>query len=172
VQYGYGMTMRDYRGVRLAMHDGGLAGFTCIFRMVPEKRLAVIALGNLSEKSLDEVWRGALELMLPLQPPAAAISVARNRMPMSADEMRKYVGKYVNNPKLACELSIRDGKLYATFTEGDESEGAPVEKIGDLNFVITPEGEPPQLPFLLIPGPGGRIDYLYTNARAFKRVSN
>jgi hypothetical protein len=92
-------------------------------------------------------------------------------MPVSAEEMQKYVGRYVNNPKLACELSVRAGKLYATFTDEDGSESAPVEKIGDLTFVVTPEGEPPQLPFLLIPGADGRIEYLHTNARAFRKAS-
>jgi CubicO group peptidase (beta-lactamase class C family) len=171
VQYGYGMTMRDYRGLRMAMHDGGLTGFTCIFRMVPEKRFAVIALGNITDKSLDEVWRSAIELALPLQPKPAAAAPLK-RIPMSAEEMSRYVGRYVNHPKLACELSIKGGKLYATFTDEDGSESAPVAKIGDLTFVVVPEGEPPQLPFLLIPGADGRIEYLHTNARAFKKASN
>jgi hypothetical protein len=34
-----------------------------------------------------------------------------------------------------------------------------------------PDGEPPQLPFLLIPGRDGRIEYLHTNARAFRKAS-
>ena len=172
IQYGYGMTMRDYRGVRMALHDGALAGFTCIFRMVPERRLAVIALGNVTEASLDEVWRAAFGLLLhPPQVPAAK-SAPLKRVEMSAEEMARYAGRYVNNPKLACELSVRGGRLYATFNDAEESDTAPVAKVGDRTFVVVPEGEPPQLPFLLIPGADGRIEYLHTNARAFRRVLN
>jgi hypothetical protein len=91
---------------------------------------------------------------------------------MSAEEMARYTGRYVNNPKLACELFVKGGRLFITFTDPEESDTAPVAKIGELTFVVTPEGEPPQLPFLLIPGADGRIEYLHTNARAFRKVSN
>jgi CubicO group peptidase (beta-lactamase class C family) len=171
VQYGYGMTMRDYRGVRLAMHDGALAGFTCLFRMVPERRFALVALGNLSEKSLDAVWRAAFEMMVPARPAPTSAPPAAKRPEMSAEEMARYSGRYVNNRKLACELFVKGGKLFITFTDEEGSDSAPVAKTGDLTFVVTPDGEPPQLPFLLIPGADGRIEYLHTNARAFRKVS-
>jgi CubicO group peptidase (beta-lactamase class C family) len=172
VRYGYGMQFGEARGVRLSMHDGALAGFTCLFRMAPERRFAVVALGNLSEKSLDGVWRAAFEMMAagarPATPNAPA---AAKRLEMTAEEMARYAGRYVNNPKLACELFAKGGKLYITFTEGEESDTAPVAKTGELTFVVTPAGEPPQLPFLLIPGADGRIEYLHTNARAFRKTT-
>lgn len=40
-----------------------------------------------------------------------------------------------------------------TFADGEGSDSAPVARTGDLTFVVTPEGEPPQLPFPLIPAP-------------------
>lgn len=171
VQYGYGMMLRDYRGVRLLMHDGALAGFTCLFRLAPERRFALVALGNLSEKSLDGVWRAAFEMLAHAQP-ATANAPAAKRLEMSAEEMARYAGRYVNNKQLACELFVRGGKLFITFTDAEGSDTAPVAKIGDLTFVVTPEGEPPQLPFLLIPGADGRIEYLHTNARALRKVTN
>jgi CubicO group peptidase (beta-lactamase class C family) len=171
VRYGYGMQLSEYRGVRLLMHDGAMAGFTCLFRMAPERRFALVALGNLSEKSLDGVWRAAFEMMIPAARPATA-SAAAKRLEMSAEEMARYSGRYVNNPKLACELFVKGGKLFITVSEGEESDTAPVAKTGELTFVVTPEGEPPQLPFLLVPGADGRVEYLHTNARAFRKVKN
>ncbi|HJQ32207.1 MAG TPA: serine hydrolase domain-containing protein [Pyrinomonadaceae bacterium] len=173
VRYGYGMQLSEYRGTRLSMHDGALAGFTSIFRMAPERRFALVALGNLSEKSLDGVWRAAFELMVPAAPPATPnASVTAKHLEMTAEEMKRYTGRYVNNQKLACELFVKDGKLFITFTEGEERDTAPVAKVGELTFVVTPAGEPPQLPFLLIPGADGRIEYLHTNARAFRKVKD
>ncbi|HEX7955929.1 MAG TPA: serine hydrolase domain-containing protein, partial [Pyrinomonadaceae bacterium] len=112
VQYGYGMQMRDYRGVRLAMHDGALTGFTCLFRMVPERRFAVVVLGNLSEKTVDAAWRAAFDLLLPDRPAPKSASGTPAYLKMSAGEMARYAGRYVNNPKLACELSVRGGRLF------------------------------------------------------------
>ncbi len=89
---------------------------------------------------------------------------------MSAGEMERYAGRYVNNAKLACQLSVKAGRLYITFTDDEGTETAPVAKTGELTFVVTPEGEPPQLPFVLIPGPDGRVEYLHSNARAFRRA--
>jgi CubicO group peptidase (beta-lactamase class C family) len=172
IRYGYGMMLRDYRGTRLAMHDGALTGFTCVFRMVPERRLAVVALGNLTDAKLDGIWRAAFDLLLPARPAPTPATTAAKRLEMSAGEMARYAGRYVNNPKLACELYVKGGRLYITLTDEEGSDTAPVAKVGDLTFIVTPEGEPPQFPFLLIPGAGGRIEYLHMNARAFRKVSN
>ncbi|HEX8723641.1 MAG TPA: serine hydrolase domain-containing protein [Pyrinomonadaceae bacterium] len=169
VRYGYGMQTLEGRGVRFAMHDGALTGFTCIFRMAPEARVAVVALGNLTEGSLDEVSRAAFELLVPSIGPRPAPAPTRP-LPMSAGEMERYAGRYVNNPKLACELSVKGGRLYLTFTGDEGADSAPVVKTGDLTFVVTPEGEPPQFPFVLVPGRDGRVEYLHANARAFKRI--
>jgi CubicO group peptidase (beta-lactamase class C family) len=173
VRYGYGMQFGEARGVRLSMHDGAMAGFTCIFRMAPERRFAVVALGNLSEKSLDGVWRAAFELMAPdARPSTPNASAAAKHLEMTAEELKRYAGRYVNNPKLACELFVKGGRLFITFTDEEGSDTAPVAKTGELTFVVTPAGEPPQLPFLLIPGADGRIQYLHTNARAFRKVTD
>ena len=173
VRYGYGMQLSEYRGTRLSMHDGAMAGFTSIFRMAPERRFALVALGNLSEKSLDGVWRAAFETMVPAAPPATPnAAVSAKHLEMTAEEMKRYAGRYVNNRKLACELFVKGGRLFITFTDEEGSDTAPVAKVGELTFVVTPEGEPPQLPFLLVPGADGRVEYLHTNARAFRKVTD
>lgn len=44
--YGLGWTLRDYRGVKLAGHTGGLAGYVSRVVLVPERKLGIVVLTN------------------------------------------------------------------------------------------------------------------------------
>ncbi|HXW96982.1 MAG TPA: serine hydrolase, partial [Gemmatimonadales bacterium] len=44
--YGLGWSLRDYRGVKLVTHDGGLAGMLSRTILVPEKRLGIVIFTN------------------------------------------------------------------------------------------------------------------------------
>lgn len=46
LSYGLGWTLRDYRGVKVVTHDGGLAGMLSRVIMVPEKRLGIVIFTN------------------------------------------------------------------------------------------------------------------------------
>jgi len=44
--YGLGWSLRDYRGLKVVTHDGGLAGMLSRTVLLPEKRLGVVVLSN------------------------------------------------------------------------------------------------------------------------------
>jgi hypothetical protein len=44
--YGLGWTLRDYRGVKLVGHTGGLAGYVSRVVLVPERKLGIVVLTN------------------------------------------------------------------------------------------------------------------------------
>lgn len=44
--YGLGWALRDYRGLKVVTHDGGLAGMLSRTLLIPEKRLGVVVLTN------------------------------------------------------------------------------------------------------------------------------
>jgi CubicO group peptidase (beta-lactamase class C family) len=44
--YGLGWSLRDYRGLKVVTHDGGLAGMLSRTVLIPEKRLGVVVLTN------------------------------------------------------------------------------------------------------------------------------
>lgn len=46
LSYGLGWSLRDYRGVKVVTHDGGLAGMLSRVIMVPEKRIGIVILTN------------------------------------------------------------------------------------------------------------------------------
>ncbi len=157
--YGYGLMIREHRGVRIIQHGGARSGYGSIIAMSPEHRFGVIALGNRSGVSLNRTVEKAMELMLPLKP---EVREAEKDVPMSEAEMARYVGVYVQQPQ-RFELFIKDGKLYG---KQGGVEGV-VKKIGEGRFSIAMPNGSQQ--FALIAGADGKAEYLSISLRATKR---
>lgn len=157
--YGYGLMIRENRGVRIIQHGGSRSGYGSLIAMSMEHRFGVIALGNRSGVSLNRTVEKAMELMLPLKP---EIKGSEKDIPMSEAEMVRYVGVYVQQPQ-RFELFIKDGKLYG---KQGSVEGA-VKKIGDWRFSIAMPGGSQE--FALVAGTDGKAEYLSIGLRAAKR---
>ncbi len=157
--YGYGLMIREQRGVRIIQHGGARSGYGSIIAMSPEHRFGVIALGNRSGVSLNRTVEKAMELLLPLAP---EVREPAKDIPMSEAEMARYVGVYVQQPQ-RFELFIKDGKLYG---KQGNTEGA-VKKIGEWRFSIAMSGGSQE--FALVAGANGRAEYLSIGLRAAKR---
>jgi CubicO group peptidase (beta-lactamase class C family) len=160
-KYGYGLMMSDFRGVRTVEHGGAIAGFGCLFRMVPEHRFAVICLANSSGVSLRKTAEKAMEIVLPLGPKAGEEA---KELPMSEAEMKNYVGRYVLPPQYA-EIYIKDGKLFGKI-QGAE---VPLKRTGKNLFSATPPNSSQPLRFVAVLGPDGKAEYLHMGLRALKR---
>lgn len=165
-QYGYGMLMRDYRGVRLFEHGGDMLGFGCLFQMIPERRFAVVILTNKSDSQLTKTAARAAEMFVPL---TAETPTHFKSIPISAEERALVAGRYVNSAQLSAELFAQGDKLVAKITTGDEQETAPVVKVAELTYVAVPKGGE-QLAFVIVNGADGKPAYLCADARCFKRV--
>jgi len=173
--YGHGLFIVEYRGARLFHHGGAIPGFGSFIVMAPEHRVAVIILANRTGTILSKSLEKALELSLPLK--TKTPETRKQALPMSLAEMKKYVGTYVNGA-LRIELLVRDGKLfrrefYPTTVEqglGRDFE-APVEKVGLNRFAFTPPGETSPAEFVLLPGAGGRLEYLHSFMEASRRIA-
>jgi CubicO group peptidase (beta-lactamase class C family) len=98
--YGYGLTVREHRGVRMVEHGGSRMGYGSSIRMAPEQRVAVIVVANRSGASLPATTEKALELLLPLK---ERVATARREIPVP-------VGIYRNGDQ-RIEIVDRDGKL-------------------------------------------------------------
>jgi CubicO group peptidase (beta-lactamase class C family) len=157
--YGYGLAIREHRGVRIIQHGGSRSGYGSIITMSPEHRFGVIALANRSGASLNRTVEKAMELLLPLKP---EVKEPEKEIPMDAAEMARYTGVYVHQPQ-RFELFIKGGKLFGKQgnTEGE------VKKVGDMKFSIATPGRPQS--FALVAGPDGRAEYLHFSLRAAKR---
>ena len=154
--YGYGLTMRDYRGVRLLQHGGARTGYGSDIRMIPEQRVAVIVETNRSGASLPATAERALELVAQLSEKPAEKKPAA--LPVSAEQIQKITGVYRNGDQ-RIDIITRDNRLYVTLS-GREFE---LVNHGENHFSGGAE-------FTLVPGARGTVRYLCAGLRAFVRV--
>lgn len=79
--YGLGVGMRDYRGVKLLSHNGGIDGMLSAYTFIPEKGFGVVVLTNLDGRSgLDAaVANRAIDTFMgwPLRDGRAALAQAQ-----------------------------------------------------------------------------------------------
>jgi len=160
--YGYGLSLATTRGMRWVEHGGSRAGYGSTIRMAPERKFAVIIVANRTGNGMPKLADAISEEMLPLEPES------RREAPthaLDAAELRRYAGVYRNGENT---ISL------------DADGNALLERIGDTKTRLTRAGEgfllgevngqgwPPRL--VVEPGSSGRIDFVFTGGRSFRRV--
>jgi CubicO group peptidase (beta-lactamase class C family) len=151
--YGYGLILHRWRGIEVAEHAGSMDGFAALVRMVPSRRIAVVALAN-GEMPAGRTVDAALELLIPLAPPAAPPDDGEP-LEFRSDEMRRYVGTYQNRGTF--QLSMRDGSLFVQQNNGPIR---PIVKVGARRFVASGPNGRPRLRFVLTPEQDDHPAYL------------
>ncbi|HLK63660.1 MAG TPA: serine hydrolase domain-containing protein [Bryobacteraceae bacterium] len=139
--YGYGLEIRELRGVHVVEHSGSRMGYGSHIRMAPEQRVGIIILTNRTGAELPATLEKASELMLPLQ-----AKVARAAREITADE--RHVGVYRNGAE-RLEVVSENGQLKL------KRGGAPSAPLRNV---------------VLVPGADGRTEYVFSGSRAFARV--
>jgi len=161
--YGYGLIMREYRGVRLVEHGGTTAGFASDFVMAPAQRVAVIVLANRNAHLMKTVEK-ALEAMLPLAPKPPE----QEPLKFTEREIEEYVGRYSQDPNSRPTLELaRNGEGLA-LKQGQAL--FPLTKIGNDLFTVKLPGFSSPLRMKIVRGTDGRIAYLHNRLRALKRL--
>ena len=157
---GYGLTIRDTRGVHVLEHGGSRMGYGSMIRMIPEHRAAVIILTNRTGANLPETADKALELLTPMQPKGARPQ--KTALPISDDDVRRVAGTYKNGEQ-TLEISAEAGKLYL---KRPNYVKAPLVKRSDIRYAV--EGMPGEL--VVVAGPSGKAEYINQGSRSLARV--
>jgi CubicO group peptidase (beta-lactamase class C family) len=160
--YGYGLNITLENGVGLVQHAGSRSGYGSLMRMVPDQKIGVINLANLTGTSMPKTCAKALELFVPElgkseKPPRQALA-------MAADEMSQYAGVYVHGADRE-ELLVKSGKLW--FKRGTAE--VPVRKLDKLRFATQPANGGTPLEFVLVKGSSGEVEYMYRGGRTAER---
>lgn len=159
-QHGYGLNVRDHRGVTVLQHGGLRIGFGSLVRIVPAHRLAVIILTNRTNGLLLKSLEKATELAVPLQPPRPA--PARIPIRMERAEILGYAGVYQNAPEyLTLELVAEGDRLF--LTQAGQPGQTEVLKVGTNSFSAG------GTEFLLMHGRSGTI-YMHIAAHALRKL--
>lgn len=95
--YGLGWRIQDAAGIRVISHGGGMSGVSTLLTVVPEERLAVAVLANVTESKLPStVTRWVLDELLPSVAEALAAADAAEVLPgpVSSDTLARLVGTH------------------------------------------------------------------------------
>jgi CubicO group peptidase (beta-lactamase class C family) len=163
-KYGYGLMFGNYRGVGMVEHGGSRSGYGSVIKMVPDHRFAVIVLGNRTGVSLNKTAEKAMELMLPLKP--KDVDKPQQALPMTAEEIANYVGRY-GQRELIVEILLKDGRPF--LKQGPNER--PIRKIAENRFVATSAADSRGTEFALVSGADGKAEYFHTGLRAARRMS-
>lgn len=162
--YGYGLFTNTNRGVRRFWHDGSMTGYAASILFVPEKRFAIVILGNTNNVVFNKTQEKALEMFLPLKPQTSLPEA--KAMPMTAAEMARYVGIYAQPKRFQIEIYIKDGKLLIK----EFNQEMRLEKIGENRFRFQfPQAAQP-LEIFIKPEADGKNGFVHQYVWAFKKL--
>jgi CubicO group peptidase (beta-lactamase class C family) len=158
-RYGYGLQLSTSRGVHWVEHGGSRAGYGSTIRMAPDRKFAVIIVANRSGSGMPNLADAISESVLALDPKSEREPATH---PLAAEELHRCAGVYVNGTSKV-ELEADGGALKASMDGAVER----FTRAGD-KFLLG-EGRPSKL--VLVPDSNGRIEFVFVNGRAFRRVN-
>ena len=156
--YGYGLGLMTVRGIHLWDHSGSRAGYGSEIRMAPEQKIGIIVQTNLTGANLPATVEKAMELLLPVAPPAAGAGSLPATC--SAANASRLVGVWRNGAEQIA-IAVRAGRGYLKRGEAAES----VIQGCSLTGLRTATGAR----YIVVAGPDGNPAYLHAGSRSFAR---
>ena len=111
--YAYGLAVRTAHGYTVIEHGGGIEGFNTQLAYDPDRKLAVIVLGNLNGGAPDEIAR---QLMALLHGDKVVLPSERKEITVSTDVLRQYVGTYQLAPTFSIVITLEGNRLMSQAT--------------------------------------------------------
>ena len=154
--YGYGLLGFTDRGVKTVSHGGASRGYGSTIFFAPEQKIAIVVLANVSGQTLPKSRQKAMEMLLPF---SKETNEQKKNPDLSADEMKKYVGKYEHAPQ-TWEFFTKDGKLFI------KANGKDFE----LKQMNKNEFEYEQGGVLFVPNAKGEFEHIFMGLYAARKV--
>ena len=158
--YGFGLTTRRMGGETVVEHGGSRAGYGSVMRVFPQRKLAVIVLGNQSGIGLARTRDAAIQALVPSLS-ASAPSTSSPPAAPSAEESARLVGSY-RNGRGGIDLLMQGTELRARQVPGS---GAPalVQRLGNGMYSAGNSR------FIIVTGRDGKTLYLMGGSRAMRK---
>jgi CubicO group peptidase (beta-lactamase class C family) len=119
VNYGFGLTVGTYRGIREIGHNGADAGYRSAVTRFPDQHLAIAIECNGATANTTALAHGVADVYLasalaPVQQAGAPVAT-----PIAPDVLQRRAGAYIQPTTMTIvELSVRNGNLIAGRTAG------------------------------------------------------
>jgi CubicO group peptidase (beta-lactamase class C family) len=150
--YGFGLFIATEDGVRVMSHGGGIEGFNTHLAYAPEKDICVVVLGNINGGAPGQMGGQLMDVVLgkPVK-----LANERKAVPITAEELKKFVGDYVMAPTFTLTFALAADGLTV---QGTGQPALPLVyqgvEDGHPRFYITAVGA--DLEF--VPGTGGAME--------------
>lgn len=92
--YGFGLSLGKYRGLRTVGHGGADAGYRSQVERYPERGIAVAVLCNASNSGPGVLTRRVVDVLLGTSAPPARLSIDTVARPIAAEARARWVGTY------------------------------------------------------------------------------
>jgi CubicO group peptidase (beta-lactamase class C family) len=157
--YGYGLNVSRERGVSWVQHGGSRAGYGSSIVMVPDQNFGVIIVANRTGSSMPKTSAAIVEMFLDLEAKKKDGSEMR---PLTASDLARYAGTYANGAQ-RISLVSEGGVLVRGATR--------FTKAGKDFLSVDASGEGPAPRLVGVSGPSGKIEYLHSGGRSYRRVN-
>jgi len=142
--YGLGVGVEDRDGLKVVDHGGGIEGFNTYLSYVPEKRICVVVLANVSGAAPGAMAGQLLDVMLGKQ---VVLANERKAVPIAKEELAKFVGVYEVAPTFSVTFAVAGDSLTGQGT-------------GQPPFTLMYLGVKDGHPRFLVPEVGAEIEFV------------
>ena len=129
LDYAFGLTIRDYKGLKNVGHGGSWAGFRAGISRFPEQKFSVICLANLGSINPSGLCEKVADIYLAdlIKEPGKAETEKPKPYPLPLKELEEKAGNYRDE---------RFGQWVAVTVEKDKLKAA----VSSREFILTPIG--------------------------------
>ena len=114
--YGLGVFIAEKNGVKVVSHGGGIEGFNTHMMYAPDRRIAVVVLGNVNGGAPGMMGDQLFDVVLGKP---VVLASERKAVPIAKEELTKFVGVLRSRPKL-----LADGGRRGRWNHGAGNQSA------------------------------------------------
>lgn len=111
--YGLGVFVADKDGHKVISHGGGIEGFNTYLSYMPDRRLAVVVLGNVNGTAPGTMGDQLLDVVLGKN---VVLASERKTMPITKEELTRFTGVYDLSPAFSLTIDVAGDELTARGT--------------------------------------------------------
>lgn len=164
--YGFGLTSRTYRGERILEHEGVYGGFGASVVMVPDRRIAAIAVTNARYSTPALATQAAAEVLLghdPVVPTPGYTRISRN-------DSTRALGRYT---ALSDTVEIRTVEGRLSFLRGGEAFPISARQEGHWEIQDYPPYRPlPAAPLEIVDEADGEVGFIRLAWRIYRKIGD
>lgn len=149
--YGFGLVMGTYRGVRVIEHNGADAGYRSYVGRFPDKGLAIAITCNSSTANTTALARGVADVYLGKELAPVEQSATQQAVTLTPDRLQRRAGVYIQPTTLQIvRFVVRDGRLAI-----DAPNAPALVSLAENRFAL--------------PGAGGEVVFAQGDHAGFER---